>query len=356
MHNRAVPGAAAVRRASPAALCDITNTSLAGHPGHVATAKHLIGTVAGPYEVVKAPSLPPVHQNSFGGGHGYPKLPAAAASVLGQAPLHQDVMDEAGPMDEDPQNVAEYVSDIYHNLRRDESSFMARPNYMDDQQDINAKMRAILIDWLVEVHMKYKLKTETLFLTVSLIDRYLDKKKQVSRKRLQLCGVTAMLIAAKYEEIYPPEVRDFVYITDNAYTKDDILMMEVSILTTLKFSICCPTVAPFLEQYQRANGCSEVHQHLMQYVLELTLPDLKMIQYTPSHLAASAALLTNKLLKVQPPWPAAMVSQTNTTEPMVKACAREMCGLIEAAERSPLQAVRRKFSQAKFNGVAKIAF
>ena len=97
-------------------------------------------------------------------------------------------------------------------------------------------MRAILIDWLVEVHLKFKLVPESLYLTVNLIDRYLEKE-QVNRQRLQLVGVTAMLIACKYEEIYPPIVKDFVYITDNAYSKEEILEMERKMLQTLDFDI-----------------------------------------------------------------------------------------------------------------------
>lgn len=94
---------------------------------------------------------------------------------------------------------------------------------MDHQEDVNDKMRAILIDWLIEVHLKFKLIPESLYLTVNLIDRYLEKE-QVNRQKLQLIGVTAMLVACKYEEIYPPIVKDFVYITDNAYTKEEILI------------------------------------------------------------------------------------------------------------------------------------
>jgi cyclin B len=83
-------------------------------------------------------------------------------------------------------------------------------------------MRAILVDWLIEVHYKFKLMPETLFLTMNLIDRFLERS-DVLRTKLQLVGVTAMLIACKYEEIYAPEVRDFVYITDKAYTREEIL-------------------------------------------------------------------------------------------------------------------------------------
>merc|ERR550537_298302 len=110
-------------------------------------------------------------------------------------------------------------------------------------------MRAILIDWLIEVQMKYKLRKETLYLCVNLVDRSLSIRP-VARRRLQLVGVGGMLIASKFEEIYPPETRDFVYITDNAYTKEEVLSMEVSMLTALGFNLCCPTVAHFLERYQ----------------------------------------------------------------------------------------------------------
>jgi G2/mitotic-specific cyclin-B, other len=92
---------------------------------------------------------------------------------------------------------------------------------MESQLHINERMRAILVDWLVEVHLKFKLVPETLYLTINLIDRYLERK-EVSRPKLQLVGVTCLLIASKYEEIYPPELRDLVYICDRAYAKPDV--------------------------------------------------------------------------------------------------------------------------------------
>ena len=100
-----------------------------------------------------------------------------------------------------------------------EMDFCASSNCLKGQTEINEKMRAVLISWLVEVHIKFKLLPETLFLTVNIIDRYTEKR-QVSRTNYQLLGVAAMLIASKYEEIYAPEVNDFVYMTDKAYTRD----------------------------------------------------------------------------------------------------------------------------------------
>merc|ERR1719446_887626 len=132
--------------------------------------------------------------------------------------------------------------------------------------------------------------------------------------------------------------------------------MEVAMLNAMEFGVNCPTVAHFYERYQRINRCIEVHRYLLQYILELTLPDFKMLRYSPSHLAAAATLLSNKLLKQHPAWPPAMVRHTQQTEAMVKACAKEMCGLLDSAERSPLQAVRKKFSQPKYCSVGKMTF
>jgi cyclin B len=226
---------------------------------------------------------------------------------------------------------------------------------MDRQAHVNAKMRGILVDWLVSVQQKYKLKAETLFLAINLIDRYLELRC-TARRHLQLVGVTAMLIAAKFEEMYPPQICDFVYVTDKAYSKEDITKMEVTMLTALDFKICRPTPVTFLERYQNVNGCTEAHRDLAQYLLELTLVEYNMLKYSPSRLAAAAVLLSNKLLGRQPSWKPAAVKHTHFTEQMLKECAKEMCGLVEHAEHSPLQAVRKKFSQLKYHSVAKISF
>jgi hypothetical protein len=116
-------------------------------------------------------------------------------------------------------------------------------------------MRAILVDWIIEVHLKFKLLPETLFLTVGLIDRFLELE-QIKRSSLQLVGVTAMLIASKYEEIYAPEVRDFVYITDNAYSREQIFLMEQKILTVLDFSLTFPSPYRFLERFNKVANCT----------------------------------------------------------------------------------------------------
>ena len=138
----------------------------------------------------------------------------ARGAHLDQGRGSRDVVDHFDVPDvKDVQAVVPYVREIYRYYRETEGLKHASPSYMSKHADINAKMRAILIDWLVEVHLKFKLLPETLYLTVNLIDRFLEKEHTIMRDKLQLVGVTAMFLASKYEEIYHPECRDFAFIS-----------------------------------------------------------------------------------------------------------------------------------------------
>ena len=162
-------------------------------------------------------------------------------------------------------------------------------------------MRAILIDWLVDVHLKFKLVNETLFLTVNLIDRYLEKA-QVSRQKLQLVGITALFTACKYEEIYPPDLRDFVYVTDKAYTKKQILQMEGKMLKELNFNITFSSAYLFLQRYAKLLDADNKTYMMARYLTELAQVEYGLIKYAPSHLAASAIYLAGKIFKLSNIW------------------------------------------------------
>lgn len=252
-----------------------------------------------------------------------------------------------------PQLVDEYVDDIFQHLKEIEFNITTNPLYMKSQTDINEKMRAILIDWLVEVHLKFKLVPETLFLTVNLIDRYLNKKT-IMRNRLQLVGVTAMLIACKYEEIYAPEVKDFVYITDKAYTKDEIFAMESDILLTLDFNVTVPSSFRYMEIFNRYLKLEENAIMFCRYLLELFLVEYKMIKYNPSLLAASTMYITLKITKKME---AEKVTELiGYTDEVLKECAKDICQILDNVEKNSLQAIRNKFSLPKYMEVAKIKF
>ena len=143
----------------------------------------------------------------------------------------------------------EYLNIIYSNLLKEEKEGMnPKPiyNYMNDQNEINEQMRSILVDWIIDIHHKFGFTDETLFMTVLIIDRYATIR-QISRMKLQLLGITALMIACKHEEIDLPKIDDFIYITDNAYTKEEMVKIENDILCALYFSLLFPSPIKFFE-------------------------------------------------------------------------------------------------------------
>ncbi|XP_048595576.1 cyclin-B2-1 isoform X2 [Brassica napus] len=181
----------------------------------------------------------------------------------------------------------EYVQDLYSFYRTMERFSCVPVDYMMQQMDLNEKMRAILIDWLIEVHDKFDLMKETLFLTVNLIDRFLSKKA-VMRKKLQLVGLVALLLACKYEEVSVPVVEDLVLISDKAYTRNDVLDMEKTMLSTLQFNVSLPTQYPFLKRFLKAAQADKKCEMLASFLIELALVEYEMLQFQPSLLAATA--------------------------------------------------------------------
>lgn len=133
---------------------------------------------------------------------------------------------------------------------------------MDWQTDIRPDMRRVLIDWLVEVHSMFNLKPETLFLAINILDRYCSVK-QVPRAHLQLLGSTALLVASKYEEMYAPEVEDFVYVADKAFTRKDVLYSEGVLCMDLDFVFSCPTPFHFAQRFAKVAGLNERNSHFM---------------------------------------------------------------------------------------------
>jgi cyclin B len=256
----------------------------------------------------------------------------------------------------DAQAVVPYLQEIHRHYREAEGINLASSTFMSKQEDINEKMRAILIDWLVEVHLKFKLMPETLYLTVNLIDRYLEKEK-IKRSQLQLVGVTAMFVASKYEEIYAPECRDFVYISDKAYTREQILKMEGDMLSKLNFQLTTPNALVFLKRFAKVAGVlanpRTKTELLANYLVELTLQDYKMLKYLPSTIAAASTYLALKTMGQQP-WTSELMQHACYTEAAIMPCVRDINTLHKNAAANNLQAVRKKYAQEKHGSVSGI--
>jgi hypothetical protein len=201
-----------------------------------------------------------------------------------------------GTLKGNPIGNVDYFPSLFLNLKNHEKNYMTATSYMKYQRDINIKMRTILVDWLIDVHVKFKLAPKTLFLTFNILDRFLSIKR-LSRQKLQLLGITAMLIASKYEEIYAPETKDFVYISDNAYTKEDIFKMETLVCSVLKFEFSYPSIFFFLTYFLRNMKAGKISIYLSNYLAELTLLEIYMLKFRPSKIAFCVAFLVKKLLK-----------------------------------------------------------
>ncbi|XVE55814.1 hypothetical protein DITRI_Ditri03aG0187300 [Diplodiscus trichospermus] len=261
---------------------------------------------------------------------------------------------------DDPQMCGHYVSDIYEYLHQMEVDPKRRPlpDYIEKvQKDVSANMRGILVDWLVEVAEEYKLVSDTLYLTISYIDRFLSLNA-LSRQKLQLLGVSSMLIASKYEEINPPNVEAFCYITDNTCTKDEVVKMEADILNYLDFELGNPTVKTFLRRFTRVaqgdfKASSLQLEFLGYYLAELSLLDYGCVKFLPSMVAASVIFLTRFIIRPKRhPWSSAMQQYSGYKASDLKDCVVIIHDLYLSRRGSTLQAVREKYKQHKFKCVA----
>ncbi|XP_043267206.1 cyclin-A2 [Venturia canescens] len=248
-------------------------------------------------------------------------------------------------------DVDEYRADIYNYLRVAETQHRPKPGYMKKQPDITYSMRSILVDWLVEVAEEYRLQSETLYLAVSYIDRFLSYMSVV-RAKLQLVGTAAMFIAAKYEEIYPPDVGEFVYITDDTYTRKQVLRMEHLILRVLSFDLTVPTPLAFLRDYCISNNLSEKILYLAMYLCELSLLEADpYLHYLPSHLAAAAVALARHTLQEEV-WPHELELSTGYSLKDLRGCLSALSRTFANAPNSQQQAIQEKYKSSKYGHVA----
>ncbi|KAJ9549653.1 hypothetical protein OSB04_022196 [Centaurea solstitialis] len=272
-----------------------------------------------------------------------------------------------------PQMCSLYAAELYRSLRTAELKWRHSVDYMRTMQlEITQEMRGILIDWLVEVCEEYGLASETFYLTVALIDQYLSKKC-IGKRRLQLLGITCMLIASKYEEICAPRVEDFCFITDSTYTRGEVLEMEHEILDLLSFQLSIPTTRKFLRLKSTSIAYYLVTlrflfaaqssykapvlelEFLANYLAELTLIDYSFVKFLPSLIAASAIFLAKWTLdQDEDPWNATLEHYTGykVSELKVTVLALQDLQLNNAA---PLHAIRQKYAQQKFKSVATLS-
>ena len=257
----------------------------------------------------------------------------------------------------------EYLNTIYYNLLiEQESDFTpkADPDYMKMQKEINSQMRSILIDWLIDVHFKFGFTDETIFMTVLTIDRYLSVK-QITRNKLQLLGITALMIACKHEEIDVPKIDDFIYITDNAYVRDEVYIMENDVLSTLNFSLLYPSPIKFYE-YLSLHFNFDKTKHMMgKYLMESFLLDTKINKYKPATISCACTYVVMKFFKMENYHEAYhkkffLSDETKeiTLDYNIKECAKDICLFVDNVNKTNYQACQKKYSKPEQEKVSVI--
>ena len=268
---------------------------------------------------------------------------------------------------ENAQIPKEYLNIIYHNLLLEENKgIVPIPDYQRiiSQKEINGQMRSILIDWLIDVHYKFDLTDETLFMTVLIIDRYISYKP-ISKLRFQLLGITSLLLSCKHEEITLPKIEDFIYITDNAYIKQDVIDMENDILDVLNFDLIFPSPIKFYE-YMALNFGFDRKKFLMgKYLMESFMVDINWVKYRASVIACSCIYIVMKYYKMETYKEAYDRKYYNLNENDVndikyqneldiKDCAKDICVFVDNVNKSNYLSCKNKYSDENFEKVSLI--
>ncbi|XP_023947657.2 G2/mitotic-specific cyclin-B [Bicyclus anynana] len=251
-----------------------------------------------------------------------------------------------------------YIKDIYRYLTKLETKYAIKKDYLADQAAITGRMRATLIDWLVEVQHQFHLTLETFQLTVGIIDRYLQKVTNLPKSRLQLVGVTALFIASKYEEVYTPTIHDYIFITDNAYTVTDLRKCEIDMLSKLDYSLAKPIPISFLRRFVKAAHGTSTNHHLAKYMVDLCLVDYSMAHYKPSELAAAALCLSLHLLSDEPlteVWTPTIKYYSEYTLEHLEPIIRKIANIVVGVQKSKFQAVYNKYCNVKLGSVATLS-
>ena len=220
--------------------------------------------------------------------------------IVTQEFANEDIPDLDAEDANDPLMVADYVVEIFEYLRDIETATMPNPHYMDHQESLKWHLRGILVDWLIEVHARFHLMPETIFLAVNIVDRFLSTKI-VELDRLQLVGITAMFIASKYEEVLSPHIHNFKHVADDGFSEEEILKAERYVLAALNYDLSYPNPLNFLRRISKADNYDIQCRTLAKYFLEISLLDHRFLKYTPSHIAAASMYLARLVLD-RGPW------------------------------------------------------
>ncbi|KAL8305633.1 hypothetical protein RB597_003608 [Gaeumannomyces tritici] len=281
--------------------------------------------------------------------------PKVTVRIREELELARIAVEESRTFDEieeeqwDVSMVAEYGDEIFSYMRELETRMAPDAHYMDIQTEIQWSMRSVLIDWVIQVHHRFSLLPETLFLSVNYIDRFLSQKV-VSVAKLQLVGATALFIAAKYEEINCPSVNEIIFMVDNGFSADEILKAERFMLSMLQFELGWPGPMSFLRRISKADDYDLETRTLAKYFLEVTIMDERFVSCPPSYLAAGAHCLSRMILR-KGDWSQAHTHWAGYTWSQIRPLVKLMLECCHNPEKHH-QAVYEKYLDRRYKGAS----
>ncbi|XP_045513145.1 G2/mitotic-specific cyclin-B3 isoform X3 [Pieris brassicae] len=259
----------------------------------------------------------------------------------------------------DPYQVSCYAMDIFNYLQSREPLFPI-DDYLTRIKGITAWMRALLVDWMVEVQESFELNHETLYLAVKLVDlfltrstRKLPEREHLNKEELQLLGASALFIASKFDERIPPLVDDFLYICDGAYTLNQLIKMEIKIVKTIDFDLGIPLSYRFLRRYARCARVSMPTLTLARFILEQCLLEYSLVSLSDSKMAAAALYVALRMKNVSE-WTPTLQHYTGYALSEILPIALLQNAVLHKKPKSAISTVRNKYSHSIFFEVAKL--
>lgn len=253
--------------------------------------------------------------------------------------------------------VAEYTNDIFAHLYSREEATVPERNYTvkSNKTYYRPSVRAILVDWLVEVHEKFQCFQETLLLAINIMDRFLAKTTKVGTDKLQLVAVTALFIAAKYEEIHLPKLAEYAYITAGAASKTSIRKAELFILSTLNFDLGWPNPLNFVRRISKADDYDTETRNIAKYLLEYSICSSKFIDVRPSILAAMVMYIARRITnRNNELWSPTLEHYSGNINPLTDKRLQEYC--IELIEDIVTPLAPIKYLTVKYGNVEKYGY
>ena len=246
-----------------------------------------------------------------------------------------------------------YDDEIFKTNQQKEMTEYIPCDFLKGQDEITAPMRSVLIDWLIDVHLKFRFVPQTLFLTVHYIDRFLEKNR-IAKNQFQCVGITAFFIASKFEELAYPVIDEILYMTDYTYTKEDILRTEKQMLFSCDFKLTISTPYCFLPHLIKISNANDKVRCTALYILERSLQEQDCRKYLPSMLCATSLSIAREI-NGQSPWTLPLKKCSIYSIQDLDTCKKEMLSWVRT-KHVELHAVYRKYKSNRYGNVSNLNF